>query len=367
MTYEAMSADVHRLLELLHIKRCILIGHSMGGKTAMTVALQWPDLVQGLVSVDISPAPTTAHSRFHTLISAMRSVQVEANTPRSTARRLAEEQLRLVVQDPAVRQFLLTNLVEVDGQYIWRVNLDSISQSLPHLMGFPEFHSPYTGSSLFLGGANSPYIRGISYIYMCVLYVLRGPRTWAGIFSVYDFDEDTPGRELVFTVQKITLKLSAYFLRRTSSISLMLDTGFMQISHHCSSQPFVTFCCPHEVSTTGCISDRRAGTRLTSACILNEHLTTDQETSGVEVILYISLNCKPLKLSLFTKHRSSFWKQCRKHNLGAAVMEQAGRDLLSFLYLLLASTLFLPPGVISTLHGNRNKVILPWFYCLSVI
>ncbi|KAJ1184918.1 hypothetical protein NDU88_001715 [Pleurodeles waltl] len=163
MTYEAMSADVHRLLELLHIKRCILIGHSMGGKTAMTVALQWPDLVQGLVSVDISPAPTTAHSRFHTLISAMRSVQVEANIPRSTARRLAEEQLRLVVQDPAVRQFLLTNLVEVDGQYIWRVNLDSISQSLPHLMGFPEFHSPYTGSSLFLGGANSPYISSEDY------------------------------------------------------------------------------------------------------------------------------------------------------------------------------------------------------------
>ncbi|XP_078535633.1 sn-1-specific diacylglycerol lipase ABHD11 isoform X4 [Lissotriton helveticus] len=106
MTYEAMSADVHRLLELLHIKRCILIGHSMGGKTAMAMALQW---------------------------------------------------------DPAVRQFLLTNLVEIDGQYVWRVNLQSISQSLPHIMEFPEFHSSYTGPTLFLGGANSPYISSEDY------------------------------------------------------------------------------------------------------------------------------------------------------------------------------------------------------------
>ncbi|XP_078535631.1 sn-1-specific diacylglycerol lipase ABHD11 isoform X2 [Lissotriton helveticus] len=163
MTYEAMSADVHRLLELLHIKRCILIGHSMGGKTAMAMALQWPDLVQGLVSVDISPSPTSANSSFHTLISAMKSVQVEANIPRSTARRLADEQLRLGVQDPAVRQFLLTNLVEIDGQYVWRVNLQSISQSLPHIMEFPEFHSSYTGPTLFLGGANSPYISSEDY------------------------------------------------------------------------------------------------------------------------------------------------------------------------------------------------------------
>ncbi|XP_069470929.1 sn-1-specific diacylglycerol lipase ABHD11 [Ambystoma mexicanum] len=164
ITYETMSADVHRLLEQLHIQRCILIGHSMGGKTAMAVALQWPDLVAGLVSVDIAPSTTTAPiSNFKTFISTMKSVHVEANIPRSTARRLAEEQLSVVVKNPTVRQFLLTNLVEIDGEYTWRIDLESISKNLPHIMGFPEFHSSYSGPTLFLGGSESRYLSSEDY------------------------------------------------------------------------------------------------------------------------------------------------------------------------------------------------------------
>ncbi|XP_015736341.1 protein ABHD11 isoform X3 [Coturnix japonica] len=106
MTYEAMSVDVQQLLARLGITKCILVGHSMGGKTAMVLALQ---------------------------------------------------------RDLQLRQFLLTNLIEVEGRYVWRVNLDAISHHFADIMSFPAFHKPYTGPALFLGGSNSPYISSKDY------------------------------------------------------------------------------------------------------------------------------------------------------------------------------------------------------------
>uniref|UniRef100_A0A8B9QEX8 sn-1-specific diacylglycerol lipase ABHD11 n=1 Tax=Apteryx owenii TaxID=8824 RepID=A0A8B9QEX8_APTOW len=158
MTYEVMSLDVQHLLARLGITKCILLGHSMGGKTAMTLALQRPDLVERLISVDISPSSTTAVSEFSAYISAMKSVNIPDGLPRSAARRLADDQLRPVVQLAQLRQFLLTNLVEMEGRYIWRVNLEAISHHLSDIMSFPVFHKPYPGPALFLGGSNSPYI-----------------------------------------------------------------------------------------------------------------------------------------------------------------------------------------------------------------
>ncbi|XP_071882251.1 sn-1-specific diacylglycerol lipase ABHD11 isoform X5 [Anas platyrhynchos] len=159
MTYEAMSLDVQQLLARLGIAKCIVLGHSMGGKTAMALALQRPDLVERLISVDISPVSTTLVSEFSAYISAMKSVNIPAGLSRSAARQLADSQLSPAVQHPQLRQFLLTNLVEVEGRYVWRVNLEAISHHLEDIMSFPVFHKPYPGPTLFLGGSNSPYIR----------------------------------------------------------------------------------------------------------------------------------------------------------------------------------------------------------------
>lgn len=63
------------------------------------------------------------------------------------------------MQELAVRQFLLTNLIEQDGHYTWRVNLDAIIKHLDNIMSFPDFDTSYLGPTLFLGGGNSPYIR----------------------------------------------------------------------------------------------------------------------------------------------------------------------------------------------------------------
>ncbi|NXI37258.1 ABHDB protein, partial [Galbula dea] len=163
MTYEAMSLDVQHLLSRLGITKCILLGHSMGGKTAMTLALQRPDLVERLISVDISPVSTAPVSEFFAYISAMKSVKIPDGLSRSAARQLADDQLRSVVQLPQLRQFLLTNLVEMEGRYVWRVNLEAISHHLADIMNFPVFHKPYLGPALFLGGSKSPYISSEDY------------------------------------------------------------------------------------------------------------------------------------------------------------------------------------------------------------
>ncbi|KFV67382.1 Alpha/beta hydrolase domain-containing protein 11, partial [Dryobates pubescens] len=163
MTYEAMSLDVQHLLTRLGITKCIVLGHSMGGKTAMTLALQRPDLVERLISVDISPTTTALVSGFSAYISAMKSVRIPDGLSRSAARQLADDHLRPVVQLPQLRHFLLTNLVEVEGRYAWRLNLEAISHHLTDIMNFPVFHKPYLGPALFLGGSESPYMSSKDY------------------------------------------------------------------------------------------------------------------------------------------------------------------------------------------------------------
>ncbi|XP_040036758.2 sn-1-specific diacylglycerol lipase ABHD11 [Gasterosteus aculeatus] len=163
LTYEAMTDDLKHLLAKLHIEKCVLIGHSMGGKTAMTTALSQSGLVERLVVVDISPARTTSRTNFRYYIQAMQEVKISSDIPRSTARRMAEDQLRTLVKERSVRQFLLTNLVEQNGHYAWRVNLEAIEAHLEDIMSFPSFNTVYDGPTLFLGGASSAYISSDDY------------------------------------------------------------------------------------------------------------------------------------------------------------------------------------------------------------
>ncbi|XP_074466229.1 sn-1-specific diacylglycerol lipase ABHD11 isoform X2 [Sebastes fasciatus] len=163
LTYEAMTDDLKHLLAQLRIEKCVLVGHSMGGKTAMTTALTQSGLVERLVVVDISPAQSSTRTNFHFYIRAMQEVKISSDIPRSTARRMAEDQLRSLVKERSVRQFLLTNLVEQNGHYAWRVNLEAISAHLDDIMSFPQFDTVYDGPTLFLGGASSAYISSDDY------------------------------------------------------------------------------------------------------------------------------------------------------------------------------------------------------------
>ncbi|XP_066238484.1 sn-1-specific diacylglycerol lipase ABHD11 isoform X2 [Saccopteryx leptura] len=158
MSYEAMSQDLQDLLPQLGLVPCVLIGHSMGGKTAMLLALQRPELVERLVAVDISPVETTSVSNFPAYMAAMRAINIPDEVPRSCARKLADKQLSSLIQDMAVRQFLLTNLVEADGRFVWRVNLDALAQHVDKILAFPPRQESYPGPTLFLLGGNSDFV-----------------------------------------------------------------------------------------------------------------------------------------------------------------------------------------------------------------
>nr|KAF6452875.1 hypothetical protein HJG59_008195 [Molossus molossus] len=101
----------------------------MGGKAAMLLARQWPELVERLVAVDISPVETTSSSDFPAYMAAMKAIDSPDEMSRSCACTLVDKQLSSLIQDTAVRHFLLTNLAEAGGRLVWRVNLDALAQN----------------------------------------------------------------------------------------------------------------------------------------------------------------------------------------------------------------------------------------------
>ncbi|MEZ5446169.1 MAG: alpha/beta fold hydrolase [Gammaproteobacteria bacterium] len=149
MAYRAMAADVCALADRLELPQPILIGHSMGGKVAMTAALVQSARWRKLAVVDI--APVNYPERYAELLDAMEAVAASAPSSRAQAGEL----LRTVAPDPAVRNFLLHNLAVRDGHYAWRINLPAIRRALPEIAGFPDIDGRFDGPVLFVRGERS--------------------------------------------------------------------------------------------------------------------------------------------------------------------------------------------------------------------
>lgn len=128
-----------------------VLGHSMGGKAAMVLALTQTDRVRRLVVADIAPVRYT-HSQL-SMIEAMRAVDLA----RVETRRDADEQLASHVDDPSVRAFLLQSL-DVKGR-AWRLNLDALAAEMPKIMDFPDVAGRFDGPTLFLSGGDSDYVQ----------------------------------------------------------------------------------------------------------------------------------------------------------------------------------------------------------------
>ncbi len=128
LDYSTMASDIAALLDNLGFERCNLIGHSMGGKTAMTFAATWPRRVDRLIVIDIAPlAYPDEHSE---LIDALLAVPLGTIKTRGAA----EQCLREVIPDRDVRLFLLQNLRFAGGAH-WRVDLAAIRRAMPALVG----------------------------------------------------------------------------------------------------------------------------------------------------------------------------------------------------------------------------------------
>ncbi|XP_060085606.1 protein ABHD11-like [Ylistrum balloti] len=164
MNYFLMSDDVLRLMDGLGEERVNLIGHSMGGKVFMTLALMHPQRVENLVVVDVSPRPRpasvtpTTNSYLHSMLKISSSLSDTTLTSLSKAKQHADRILQESEQDVSIRQFLITNLVHKNGRFRWRVNLDAIINNMSELGDFPELNKQFTRPTLFVGGENSDYI-----------------------------------------------------------------------------------------------------------------------------------------------------------------------------------------------------------------
>jgi pimeloyl-ACP methyl ester carboxylesterase len=155
MSFDEMAGDVAAFIEHHRLGAVRLIGHSLGGKVAMHLALTRPELIQRLVVVDVAPV-AYAHS-FGPFVEAMRQVDLAAVQRRSDA----ELQLQGAVPDAVLRNFLLQNLVKSDAGFVWRVNLEALAANMDQLLGFPTpaADAAYGGPTLFIAGGRSPYIR----------------------------------------------------------------------------------------------------------------------------------------------------------------------------------------------------------------
>jgi esterase len=166
-----MAADVACFMAKVVREPCNLVGHSMGGKVAMAVALLHPDLVRSVTVVDIAPVKYRVTDDMNSVLSIVRSL-LALDISGITTRAEADTRLEPRVKDYFMRQFLLTNLVDnVDknGEHVpgtprfrWTCNLQSIFDSFHHLADFPldaPGVQPFNKPALFVAGTKSHYIR----------------------------------------------------------------------------------------------------------------------------------------------------------------------------------------------------------------
>ncbi len=154
--YQVMAEDVRQLMAELGLESCGIVGHSMGGKVAMQLALSYPDLVERLVVVDIAPVAYPEDADGHmNVLAAMDAVRLDEVKSRTQA----EETLKEYIEEDAIRKFVLTNLVRNDeGAFEWRLNKEAIRENYPALRAAPLMERSFTKPVLFVKGSLSSYI-----------------------------------------------------------------------------------------------------------------------------------------------------------------------------------------------------------------
>lgn len=154
MDYPAMAGDLLALLDRLQLHSATLLGHSMGGKAAMWLALQQPERVERLVVADI--APVSYPSRFEQIFQGLEALPLAELTGRESA----DRHLARWISSRPLRQYLLQNLVKRPQGWQWRFNLPALSRSIESLARFPLAEGlSFAGEALFLHGERSDYVR----------------------------------------------------------------------------------------------------------------------------------------------------------------------------------------------------------------
>lgn len=151
--YPSMAKDVVELLDSLNLESVFLVGHSMGGKTAMHLACTYPKRVKKLAIVDIAPRYYQPHHQ--TILAGLHNLPLD----KVKTRRDADQALSLHIDELGVRQFLLKNLDRTEAGYQWRMNLPVITDHIENVGEGLEDDQQYSGPTLFIDGATSSYIK----------------------------------------------------------------------------------------------------------------------------------------------------------------------------------------------------------------
>lgn len=152
-SFEGYAQVIIELLGYLKIEKSHMLGHSLGGKVAMTIALVFPQKVDKLLLADIAPVAYTP--RHQNVFNGLQNVDLE-NT---RDRKHAENQLADHVMEPGVRQFLLKGLYRNAKQWQWRFNLSLLIRDYPLLSAAVESDNHFDGKVLFIKGSESDYLQ----------------------------------------------------------------------------------------------------------------------------------------------------------------------------------------------------------------
>ena len=151
--YEVLVEDLHAYIQHYQLEVVNIIGHSMGGKTAMLFAVSYPDLVDKLIVVDISPRMYQPH--HNAILAGLNSIDFSVENTRT----LVDKKLSALIPDFGVRQFLLKNVYwKEKGKLAFRFNLESLTDNNPEVgEALPSF-TVFEKDTLFLKGSKSDYI-----------------------------------------------------------------------------------------------------------------------------------------------------------------------------------------------------------------
>ena len=147
-----VAAEIARYVREMKLKRPAVVGHSMGGKAAMRLALTRGDMVRRLAVLDIAPV-AYGHTQDG-IIEALEATDVASATSRSGADTLLAQQL----DDHSVRAFLLQSLDLKASPPRWKMNLAALRANMENLTGWPGGGTPFDGPALFLRGGDSDYV-----------------------------------------------------------------------------------------------------------------------------------------------------------------------------------------------------------------
>ena len=151
--YEVMANDLLQYLNHNGIEQGIVLGHSMGGKTAMAFALQYPDRLQKLIIADITPKYYAPH--YQQILAGLSTLNFEE----VSSRKAAAEHLENYIPDAGTRQFLLKNLYWVsEGHLGLRTNIAVLKNAAEAIGAAIQSQKQYHQPTLFLYGENSNYI-----------------------------------------------------------------------------------------------------------------------------------------------------------------------------------------------------------------